>query len=35
VPWLMDLFEVDGRDSRPPIRTEAPAASPNPTPSAR
>jgi len=35
VPWLMDLFEGGARDSRPPLRHEAPAASPNPLPSSR
>jgi hypothetical protein len=35
VPWLMDLLEGGARDSRPPLRHEAPAASPNPTPSSR
>ena len=35
VPWLMDLLEGGARDSRPPVRHEAPAASPNPTPSSR
>jgi hypothetical protein len=35
VPWLMDLLEGGGRETRPPIRTEAPAASPNPTPTGR
>lgn len=30
VPWLMDLFEGGVRESRPPVRQEAPAASPNP-----
>jgi hypothetical protein len=25
VPWLMDLFESGGRETRPPTRTEAPA----------
>lgn len=27
VPWLMDLLEGSGRETRPPVRTEAPAAS--------
>ena len=27
VPWLMDLFEGGGRETRPPARTEAPALS--------
>jgi hypothetical protein len=31
VPWLMDLLEGGARDSRPPVRQEAPAASPNPS----
>jgi len=35
VPWLMDLFEGGARDSRPALRHEAPAASPNPLPSGR
>jgi hypothetical protein len=35
VPWLMEIFEGGARDSRPPARNEAPAASPNPTPSGR
>jgi len=35
VPWLMDIFEGGARESRPPIRNEVPAASPNPTPSGR
>jgi hypothetical protein len=35
VPWLMDLLEGGARDSRPPGRHEAPATSPNPTPSSR
>jgi hypothetical protein len=35
VPWLMDLFESGARDSRPPARNEAPAASPSPTPGGR
>jgi hypothetical protein len=29
VPWLMDLLEGGARDSRPPVRNEAPAASPS------
>jgi hypothetical protein len=33
VPWLMDIFEGGGRESRPPARNAAP--SPNPTPSGR
>ena len=35
VPWLMDLFEGGAREPRPPVRTEAPAASPSPTSSGR
>jgi hypothetical protein len=35
VPWLMDLFEGGSREPRPPVRTEAPAASPIPTPGGR
>lgn len=27
VPWLMDLFEGGARETRPPVRTEAPAPS--------
>ena len=32
VPWLMDLFEGGVRQSRPPVRQEAPVALPNPSP---
>jgi hypothetical protein len=35
VPWLMEIFEGGARESRPPARNEAPALSPNPTPSGR
>ena len=30
VPWLMDLFEGGGRETRPPVRTDAPAGTPVP-----
>ena len=35
VPWLMEFLEGSARESRPPARNEAPAASPNPAPSGR
>ena len=30
VPWLMDLFDGGGRETRPPVRTEGPAGTPVP-----
>lgn len=35
VPWLMDFFEGAPGESRPPVRTDAPPASPNPLPGSR
>lgn len=35
VPWLMDILDGGAQESRPPVRTDAPVASPNPTPSGR
>ena len=33
VPWLMEVFEGGARESRPPIRDEAPVTLPDPPPS--
>jgi hypothetical protein len=35
VPWLMDFLDGGAREPRPPVRNEAPPASPNPIPSGR
>ncbi len=35
VPWLMEVFEGGARESRPPIRDEAPVTLPDPPPRSR
>src|SRR5258705_106054 len=35
VPWLMDFLDGGAREPRPPVRNEAPPASPNPIPGGR
>jgi hypothetical protein len=35
VPWLMDFLDGGAREPRPPVRNEAPPASPTPIPSGR